>query len=676
MNDLAQYFKRILLACLSCAFIFLPYERSYAQFDKIVDLDKAWVTFQLGRYLDANELFQEIVDSTLVDERSRENLKISALAMVLSSIAFERMDDARAYQSWSQAISYLLEASSSWETFQKEFKTYYESEATLLNQNNIEGAASGVAVFGGISEKAALLILQLENTLSLTQYAGPRGGLRQVVKPSTTDNPLPARQYIARPKLTVRSSSGEGDDAISDTADRVDGVAINNQEDLQEQTLPEAEFLSSGQSQIEVGEQNNENVFDINARSIRAEVEDLPIEPNSVPEQESTLRRLGMRGVAGLAFAGDEKILIRQAQNAWHYFVNNTDERTGMVNSTHDYSYTTMWDTATSLAALTSAHKLGIIDVTAFELRLKKILQTLNTMPFYNDELPNREYRTDLAQMVDHANTLSEKGSGWSAVGIGRLLIWLKIIETWYPDFKVDVGYVIKRMNLSRLLGDKELIGAYHNGVIERLFDEGRLGYEQYAAVGLALWRDVDRNFYKLDKAAKEKIYDEDVLVDPRPGGYLLMDPFGLIALETGAPNTELKRLLDTLYNVQKRHSDTIKHPVAVAETALHKPPWVIYPSIFSNGKPWQTLGTNGRHYEEFSGYSTHGIFLLDAIFADTHSTKMKEATKALVSPGYGYYSGKTYHGETIRALSANTNGVILESILYSLMGSKPFLSK
>ena len=46
---------------------------------------------------------------------------------------------------------------------------------------------------------------------------------------------------------------------------------------------------------------------------------------------------------------------------------------------------------------------------------------------------------------------------------------------------------------------------------------------------------------------------------------------------------------------------------------------------------------------------------------------------KKLQSTDFGFYTGKTYLGETIRELSAHSNGVILQSLLFKKLKT-PFL--
>lgn len=86
------------------------------------------------------------------------------------------------------------------------------------------------------------------------------------------------------------------------------------------------------------------------------------------------------------------------AKNAWQYFVTNYQPSTGLVNAVNKYPSTTMWDSASYLAALTAARELGIIDKAEFDRRMLKFLATLNTLVLFRNELPNKAYNPSAAR--------------------------------------------------------------------------------------------------------------------------------------------------------------------------------------------------------------------------------------------------------------------------------------
>lgn len=176
------------------------------------------------------------------------------------------------------------------------------------------------------------------------------------------------------------------------------------------------------------------------------------------------------------------------AVKAWQYFVTNYQPATGLVNAVNNYPSTTMWDSASYLAALTAARELGIIDKEQFDQRLIKFLATLNTVPLFQNQMPNKAYNTITAQKVDYLNKPGE--IGFSSIDIGRMLLWLKIIKERYPEFANDVDNVVLRWDFSHIIDDcGTLYGANLDANKQPVYvQEGRLGYEEYAASGFQLW--------------------------------------------------------------------------------------------------------------------------------------------------------------------------------------------
>lgn len=129
------------------------------------------------------------------------------------------------------------------------------------------------------------------------------------------------------------------------------------------------------------------------------------------------------------------------AKNAWQYFVANFQPTTGLVNAVNKYPSTTMWDSASYMAAMTAARELGIIDKAEFDRRMLKLLATLNKLDLFRNELPNKAYNTITGQKVNYQNKPGE--IGFSALDIGRMLIWLKVIKERYPEYANSIDNVV-----------------------------------------------------------------------------------------------------------------------------------------------------------------------------------------------------------------------------------------
>lgn len=169
------------------------------------------------------------------------------------------------------------------------------------------------------------------------------------------------------------------------------------------------------------------------------------------------------------------------AKVAWKYFENNSYVKTGLANSIDGYPSATMSSIADYLAAMVAARQLQLIDKKQFDQRISELLHFLNRMPLFKGRLPNKVYDTTTGKMINYQGKQAE--IGWSAIDIGRLLIWLKIVSQQYPEFHEYIDKAVFRWNFCDVIDDE---GSLYTGVFYKnkmsLSQEGRLGYEEYAA--------------------------------------------------------------------------------------------------------------------------------------------------------------------------------------------------
>ena len=167
---------------------------------------------------------------------------------------------------------------------------------------------------------------------------------------------------------------------------------------------------------------------------------------------------------------------MEMARTAWIYFENNFQEETGLVNAVNAYPSTTLWDTASYLGGMVAAFELGIIEREEMARRLVKILKTFNEMDFFRGELPNKVYHTQTAGKVNYGNQPGE--IGYSALDLGRLLIWLEIIKNRYPEYGNSIDNFILRWDFCNVVDDRGVMyGAIIGPNDETVYvQEGRLG--------------------------------------------------------------------------------------------------------------------------------------------------------------------------------------------------------
>ena len=230
------------------------------------------------------------------------------------------------------------------------------------------------------------------------------------------------------------------------------------------------------------------------------------------------------------------------AQMSWKYFERNWNPKTGLVNATENLQWTTLWDQGSAILGIHAAYQLGLINKQRFNSMMTLLLQTLEKLPLPTTRLPNKAYSTSTAQMRKLNNTPDPKGiSGWSVLDLARFMMGLYVIKTQYPEYSDRVNRIVSRWDLSKLVKNGFLHGGVtgKNGKIQ-IVQEGRLGYEQYAANILKLWNIQATNALNNPPVKTVEVEGIPLKVDQRnlansnATNYLTNDPYLLWGLEIG----------------------------------------------------------------------------------------------------------------------------------------------
>ncbi len=365
---------------------------------------------------------------------------------------------------------------------------------------------------------------------------------------------------------------------------------------------------------------------------------------------------------------------IQMARRAWQYFRVTQQSSTGLFDSVFGYPHATMWDISSGLAGLVAAERLELIKREEFITQMRQVLQSLTRMPLYQHELPNREYDIRTMALLDTHSQSSSRGSGWSAIDLGRLLIWLKIIAKWYPEFQDPVRKIVDSWNFSRVLKGDELQGALFTGSKEHLRQEGRLGYEQYAATGFGLWGHHLKKPFQYSAAKQFPIYNLMLLHDTRKPAFLTSEPFVLSRMELGSIDQQFDRLEKGVYEVQRQRWAREGILTVVSEDAVSEAPWFVYNTISANGQDWVCVGVTGKPYPQLKSISTKAAVAWFAIQDDSYARQIFDAVKDLSEPSSGYYAGRFDNGATNKSRNLNTNAIVLEAILYKQLGRRAFI--
>ncbi len=368
---------------------------------------------------------------------------------------------------------------------------------------------------------------------------------------------------------------------------------------------------------------------------------------------------------------------LRWAKIAWRYFQNNFHPNTGMVNSVDKYPATTMWDTASYLMALISAERIKLISKREFDRRLSLILKTLSRLPLFEGKLPNKSYNTITTQMVDYNNKRTERGIGWSAIDICRLLVPFNIIVWNFPEHTEEIKAIIKRWDFNAMVKDGQLYGAIVDKTGKTVYvQEGRLGYEEYAAKALTLMGyDVSKALRYFDYLAFVDIYGIKIPYDIRAPKeyeahtYVLSEPYILDGIEFGWDIVSR----EFAYRVYKAQEERWKHTgiwTAVSEDNIDQAPYFVYNTVYSDGKAWNCITQEGKDASRFKSISTKAVFGWYVLYRTLYTKELIREIQTLYEPDRGWYSGR-YEITKLpnKAITCNTNAIILESLCFKKFG-------
>ncbi|MDA8019492.1 MAG: DUF3131 domain-containing protein [Thermoanaerobaculia bacterium] len=380
---------------------------------------------------------------------------------------------------------------------------------------------------------------------------------------------------------------------------------------------------------------------------------------------------------------------MQMARIAWKYFENNLQETTGLVNAVNDYPSTTMWDTASYMAGMVAARELCIIDKHEFDRRMVAILATFNRMEFFRGELPNKVYNTQTAAKVDYGNQPGE--IGFSALDLGRLLIWLRIIKERYPEHGNAIDRFIMRWNFCNVLDD---CGTMYGAAVTddgqvRYLQEGRLGYEEYAAKGFALWGFNTRRASLAEPYSTINLFDIHVPFDsrdPRVLGahnYVVCESYVLDAIELNWDEPDdissddkthtvpwIAEFAQRIYDVQEARYHHTGIITARTEHQLAEAPYFVYDTIYTDGFGWNTITEDGRYVPEHAAIALKGALGLWAVWETPYTDLLFDTISGLYDEEKGFFEGKyELSGDKIPTYTANNNGIMLESLLYKVQG-------
>ena len=380
---------------------------------------------------------------------------------------------------------------------------------------------------------------------------------------------------------------------------------------------------------------------------------------------------------------------MAMARTAWSYFEKSYQEETGLANAVGSYPSTTLWDTASYISGLVAAYELGIIDKREFDRRATKLIGTLRNLDLYRGEAPNKVYNTQTGEKVNYANQPGEVG--FSVLDMGRMLVWLRILKERYPYLANGVDNIPMRWNYCNIVAeDGRLFGSIVSGNGEtRYVQEGRLGYEEYAAKGFALWGFDVTGALDPHPLKYTNIYDVDVPYDGRDPrvfhnqNYVLTESYLLDGLEMGwdfptpdpdGPDVASQgwraEFAHRIFLVQQRRFEQTGIITARSEHQVEGKPYFVYDSIFADGYPWNTLDPSDVYQPDRAAVAAKAALGMWALWDVPYTDLLFETVADLSDPEGGFYEGLYENGNGYIPLqTANNNGIILASLLYKVQG-------
>lgn len=361
------------------------------------------------------------------------------------------------------------------------------------------------------------------------------------------------------------------------------------------------------------------------------------------------------------------------ARTAWRY-VSREMTKAGFVGATRNYQFLTVWDMGSALAAAYSARELGLIDRKSYKRLVGRALSTMERMPLYDDVAFNRMYSAVSGAMVNSKAEPTTTGMGFSTLDHGRLLIWLKLVGDDDPAFAPRARKIVSRLNMSRLVRGGYLLGEeiLANRGEHRAYQEGRVGYEQYAAEGFALWgAKVDSALDFSYNGKPVNVYGQTLVTDARGGDVMTSEPFVMMGLELGWRNRTWRNLALAVLAAQEARYKETGLVTMVSEDAIPVPPaYFYYYLLYHDGKPFVVTTVSGVANDSFPRWvSAKAAFGYHALSPSDYTWRALQTVKyAGAQDGWsaGVFEGTQNPTKTY---NLNTAAVVLESAAYMKRG-------
>lgn len=367
------------------------------------------------------------------------------------------------------------------------------------------------------------------------------------------------------------------------------------------------------------------------------------------------------------------------ARAAWAQVDAMYHPATGLASAQPSWAYPTAWDIASTLAAYYAARGLGYITDAEYTSRASRLLQTMQRARLYEGVAYGRNYDAKTGELVGPDQKPHASGTGYSAMDLGRLLVILAVVARNDAGLADAARAVASRIDAKRVIRNGYLTGTELNkqGRPES-YQEGRLGYEQYAAAGFALWDMAPSAAVSARRnAAKASVLGIPMTADRRGLDRITSEPFIMHGLELGWSPEMREMAWQTLSAQAARFLSTGKLTM-VSEDAINRPPhYFYYYCVYCSGKPFVVnIHTPGVELNEPRWLSTKAAFAWHALLPSGYTWRTVEAVSPALADSAGWATGVFEDsGKSTETYAINTAALILEAALYRRTG-KPLIAQ
>jgi len=387
-----------------------------------------------------------------------------------------------------------------------------------------------------------------------------------------------------------------------------------------------------------------------------------------------------LRAATEASRSEQDRVYDQAARAAWRLIDSRYRPETGLVDAQPSWPYPTAWDIASSLAAYYSARGLGLISDEEYQRRASRLLATMRKARLYRNIAYGRNYDARTGELVGPDQKPHENGTGWSAMDLGRLLVILAIVAKQDPALADAARAVATRVDARRVIRNGYLTGTEISRRTKKPteYQEGRLGYEQYAAAGFALWNMTAPGALNArGNARPATVMGIPVTRDARGLDRITSEPFLMHGLELGWDPAMRDMAWQTL-SAQAARFEKTGQVTMVSEDAVNRAPhYFYYYCVYCSGKPFViNVHTPGLELDAPRWVSTKAAFGWHALLPSKYTWRSVQTVQPALHPQSGWASGvyEGTHKSTV-TYSLNTAALILEAALYRKTG-KPLIER